>query len=93
MSADLGHMIINRSDTGLSTQEEATEVHVQPESPYQPARSPEDLKRKRSVDAGFSDEGEEDLRSELKRLRRENEEKDSRLKQLEAAVMALQQRR
>lgn len=31
------------------------------------------------------------MRSEIKRLRQENEEKDSRLKQLEQAVMALQQ--
>jgi hypothetical protein len=31
------------------------------------------------------------MRSEIKRLRQENEEKDSRLRQLEQAVMALQQ--
>ena len=49
-------------------------------------------KRKFSVfsDRG-SDRGEDDLRAEIKRLRFENEEKDSRLRQLEQAVMALQQ--
>jgi len=31
------------------------------------------------------------MRDEIKRLRLENEEKDERLKQLEQAVMALQQ--
>ncbi|KAF2733604.1 hypothetical protein EJ04DRAFT_513105 [Polyplosphaeria fusca] len=92
-SADLGNLIITRSDTGL-TQDEVAEVHVHPDSPFQSQRSPEDLKRKRTSDAGFSEEGDEgDLRAELKRLRRENEEKDFRLRQLEASVRALQQGR
>jgi len=48
-------------------------------------------KRKRVSDAGTSEAGDEtDLHAEVKRLRRENEEKDARLRQLEAAVMALQ---
>lgn len=90
-SADLGHMVIPRSDTG----DEATEVHLAPESPYQRTVELSDdftLKRKRMSDAGASEDGDEtDLRAEVKRLRRENEEKNSRLRQLEAAVMALQQ--
>lgn len=40
-------------------------------------------------DLGVGDEG--GLRAEVKRLRRENEEKDERLRQLEAAVRRLQQ--
>jgi hypothetical protein len=45
------------------------------------------MKRKR----GGSETRDEEMRSEVKRLRRENEEKDERLRQLEQAVMALQQ--
>ncbi|KAF2112942.1 hypothetical protein BDV96DRAFT_579458 [Lophiotrema nucula] len=90
-STDLGTFILTRSDTEL----EATEVRLPSESPYQrndeiDLSSP--LKRKRTSDAGSEDGGDSDLRAELKRLRRENEEKDSRLRQLEAAVMALQSR-
>ncbi|KAF2259297.1 hypothetical protein CC78DRAFT_73930 [Lojkania enalia] len=92
-SADLGNMVITRSDA----QDETAEVQLPSESPYQrTAEASEEaqlaMKRKRHSDAGFSEEGDEtDLRSELKRLRRENEEKDARLQQLEQAVMALQQ--
>ena len=45
------------------------------------------MKRKR----GGSETRDEEMRSEIKRLRQENEEKDERLRQLEQAVMALQQ--
>lgn len=55
-------------------------------------------KRKRSVDdvqwtpAGFvKEEGGGDLRDEVKRLKRENEEKDRKLKNLEAFVAGLKQ--
>ena len=50
-------------------------------------------KRSRSDDAAstVSECGNEDIRDEIRRLRLENEEKDERLKQLEQAVMALQQ--
>jgi hypothetical protein len=88
-------MVIQRSDT----QDDTQEVHLQPESPYQRSVDYQDdvqiaQKRKRMSEAGISEAGDEtDLRAEVKRLRRENEEKDSRLRQLEAAVMALQQSR
>ena len=51
------------------------------------------MKRKRLGSEAFSDRGDDEMRSEIKRLRHENEEKDSRLRQLEQAVMALQQSR
>jgi hypothetical protein len=92
VSSDLGRMVIPRPDT----QEEATEVHLPSESPYRMADLHEEAqiasKRKRMSDAGASESGghETDLRAEVKRLRRENEEKDSRLRQLEDAVKMLQ---
>ena len=50
-------------------------------------------KRKRDISDfdAFPARGDEEMRSEIKRLRQENEEKDERLRQLEQAVMALQQ--
>lgn len=97
MSSDMGNMIIPRP----MTREGSSEVQRIPEeshSPYQrPIETQEDLhhlsaKRKRLSDSGVSDDGDEaDLRAELKRLRRENVEKDNRLRQLEAAVAMLQQ--
>ncbi|KAF2466032.1 uncharacterized protein BDR25DRAFT_78686 [Lindgomyces ingoldianus] len=94
-SSDLGNLVIPRPES----QDGSAEVHLA-DSPYQRiSELPEDLhlgaKRKRMAsDAGFSDEGDEhDLRAEVKRLRKENEEKNARLRQLEAAVMALQQSR
>jgi hypothetical protein len=97
MSVDMGHMIIPRP---LHTQDEdPTEVHLSSESTYrriieerEEDETPHSMKRKRISDAGVSDTFDEpDLRAEVKRLRSENEEKDARLRQLEAAVMALQQ--
>lgn len=97
MSADLGSLIIHRSDT---TELSTADVRLASDSPYQRiVEVPEDedtqisLKRKRVSDAGLSEHGDEELRAEIKRLRRENEDKDARLRQLEQAVMALQQRR
>jgi hypothetical protein len=46
-------------------------------------------KRKSSSDLAF-DESRDNMRLEIKRLRQENEEKDSQLRQLEKAVMTLQ---
>jgi chaperonin cofactor prefoldin len=41
----------------------------------------------------MSEGSEDELSAEVKRLRRENEEKDERLRKLEEAVCALQQKR
>jgi hypothetical protein len=99
MSVDMGHLIIPRRVSSMDNASSPADVRQPSEPPFQriiEERAEEErfsLKRKHS-DAGLSREGEDgDLRSELKRLRRENEEKDSRLRQLEAAVMALQQGR
>ncbi|KAF2190211.1 hypothetical protein K469DRAFT_682341 [Zopfia rhizophila CBS 207.26] len=89
-SSDLGNLVIPRPDT----QDETTDMHLRPEYPTVETQEEEiqlGSKRKRISDAGFSGDGDDDLRAEVKRLRRENEEKDARLRQLEAAVMALQQ--
>lgn len=97
MSADLGHLIIPRPDP--QDDSSPAEVRLPSESPFRRISEivEEDtqlaLKRKRTSDAGISEVGDEDLRHEVKRLRRENEEKDTRLRQLEQAVMALQQGR
>jgi hypothetical protein len=99
MSADMGHLIISRRES--LDENSIADMRLPSDSPFQrivEASTEEEaqsaLKRKRGSDAGMSGDGEDnDLRSELKRLRRENEEKDSRLRQLEAAVMALQQER
>lgn len=91
-SSDLGNLIIRPSDA----QDETTDIHLPSEDYQRPAQAHDDdaqlaLKRKRT---SFSEEGDEsDLRSELKRLRRENEEKDGRLRQLEEAVKMLQRGR
>ena len=94
MSADLGHLIIPREQRQGSL---PAEVRLPLESQYQRIAEDDDkqlaLKRKRLSEVNVPEEIDEgDLRSEVKRLRRENEEKDDRLRQLEAAVMALQQR-
>ena len=93
MSADM-HGLIIRLDTAMDGSPVAESRHAS-ESPYSRAvdyREEDDLslKRKRGSDAGLSDRDNEDLRIEVKRLRQENEEKDSRLRQLEQAVIALQ---
>jgi hypothetical protein len=99
MSSDMGHMVIPRP---LHAQDEdPAEVHLPSESTYRRTveegeedEAPHSMKRKRMSDAGITDTYDEpDLRAEVKRLRKENEEKDARLQQLEAAVMALQQNR
>lgn len=92
MSADMHGLIIRRDSIGGSPIAESRQAS---ESPYiRPLEYREEeemsLKRKRGSDAGLSDRGNDDLRAEIKRLRHENEEKDSRLRQLEQAVMALQ---
>jgi hypothetical protein len=48
------------------------------------------LQRKRGSGSVMSEHDSEDLRVEVKRLRQENEENDSRLRELEQAVVALQ---
>jgi len=94
-SADLHGMVIRR-DT-LETSPNA-ESRLASESPYNRAMDFRDddemsLKRKRGSDSGVSERGTEELRLEIKRLRQENEQKDGRLRQLEQAVLALQQER
>ncbi|KAF2703475.1 hypothetical protein K504DRAFT_443825 [Pleomassaria siparia CBS 279.74] len=100
MSSDLGSLVIPRSDHAENS---TNEVHLPSDSTYHRRiieeredddELPHSMKRKRIPDAGMSDEYDQtDLRAEVKRLRRENEEKDTRLRQLEQAVMALQQNR
>lgn len=87
-SSDLGNLVVSRpQDT--QTQEESSH---QPAADFRPKVESQDddsliaTKRKR-----LSEGSEGDLRDEVKRLRRENEEKDARLRQLEDAVRALQQ--
>ncbi|KAI8932208.1 hypothetical protein NX059_011086 [Plenodomus lindquistii] len=98
MSADMNGLIVRR-DTGMTMEGSSiTESRRSSESPYsRPMEFREDdemsAKRKRGSDYGLSERGTEDMRAEIKRLRLENEEKDSRLRQLEQAVMALQQSR
>jgi hypothetical protein len=98
MSADMHGLIIRRDAT--LDRSPIPESRIASESPYNRAmdfreRDEDDmsLKRKRegSDSGSFSDRGNEEMRAEIKRLRHENEEKDSRLRQLEQAVMALQQ--
>ncbi|KAH7371271.1 hypothetical protein BKA66DRAFT_573006 [Pyrenochaeta sp. MPI-SDFR-AT-0127] len=95
MSADMHGLIIRRETLEASP---ATESRLASESPYNRTMEfrEEDemhLKRKRGSDAGMSDRGNAEMRDEIKRLKQENEEKDSRLRQLEQAVIALQQNR
>jgi hypothetical protein len=95
MSADMHGLIIRREMTMDGSP--IPESRHTSESPYtRPVEYRDDdelasLKRKRGSDSGLSDRDSEDLRAEVKRLRQQNEEKDSRLRQLEQAVMALQQ--
>jgi hypothetical protein len=87
MSADMHGLILRRETTMDGSP--IPESRQTSESPYTRAIDFRDdelapLKRKRGSDSGLSE------RAEIKRLRQENEEKDSRLRQLEQAVMALQ---
>jgi hypothetical protein len=97
MSANLSDLVIPRPASGEGST--AGEVRLS-ESPFQCiTKVHEDyshlvLKRKHSSDAGMSevDDGA-DLLAEVKRLRRENEDNDVRLRQLEAVVIILRQNR
>ncbi|KAB2108306.1 hypothetical protein AG0111_0g2923 [Alternaria gaisen] len=97
MSADMHGLIIRRDMVRREMEGSPIAESRASESPYNRPmeyREEEDLslKRKRvGSDSGISDRGNDEMRSEIKRLRQENEEKDSRLRQLEQAVMALQQ--
>jgi hypothetical protein len=98
MSADTHGLIIRRDVPRREMEDSPTGKSRSSESPYNDLDedgNEEDLslKRKRvGSDSGVSDCGNDEMRSEIKRLRQENEEKDSRLRQLEQAVMVLQQR-
>jgi len=91
MSADMHGLIIRRETIEASPIPENRHAS---ESPY--VRNMEyreddlSLKRKRGSDAGLSDRDNDELRAEIKRLRQENEDKDTRLQSLEQAVIALQ---
>lgn len=95
MSADM-HGLIIRRDTILerSPTVESRRASVSPYTRTMEYRDEADelasLKRKRGSDSGLEERGGDNMRAEIKRLRQENEEKDSRLRQLEQAVMALQ---
>lgn len=102
MSADMHGLVIRRDilHEAAGGSPIAESISRRPsESPYTRTASMDfreedelrDLKRKRDSESGLSDRGSDDMRAEIKRLRHENEEKDSRLRQLEQAVMALQQ--
>ncbi|KAF1994890.1 hypothetical protein P154DRAFT_526692 [Amniculicola lignicola CBS 123094] len=95
-SSDLGNLIITRQDPN----DEQSDIIQGASPPYRRSSimSASDDTRSRGhkrmiSDVGISeeDEDEHDLRVVVKRLRRENEEKDERLRQLEAAVTVLQQ--
>jgi hypothetical protein len=94
-SSDLGNLVLSRPQ---DSQQENAAVRRQTDE-FRPVESQEEdsqllgSKRKRIPDLAYSEAIEGDLRAEVKRLRRENEEKDSRLQQLEEAVRALQQGR
>jgi hypothetical protein len=78
-SSDLGHIVSSEPDT--HTDEACHNDNAQMEQ-----------KRRRLSEAGISETGDETgLCAEVKRLKRENEERNSRLRRLEADVMALQQ--
>jgi hypothetical protein len=99
MSADMHGLIIRRDTTMERSPLPESRVVSASESPFSRTmeyREEEEtsLKRKRGgSDSGFRfpEGGNEEMRNEIKRLRMENEEKDERLRQLEQAVMALQQ--
>ncbi|KAJ8107156.1 hypothetical protein OPT61_g9061 [Boeremia exigua] len=95
MSADMHGLVIRRETMERSPTVERGRASEEPwvrEGEYRGSEEPA-MKRKRGVDSVVEEQGDADLRAEIKRLRMENEEKDSRLRQLEQAVMALQQSR
>ncbi|KAL1638658.1 hypothetical protein SLS58_008689 [Diplodia intermedia] len=83
------------SEAGLSPDAEADDVYGGAVGERRVGPSPSKKRRTSGTDGGGSIGGgggetdEDDLREEIRRLRRENEEKDNRLKKLEAAVEAL----
>lgn len=83
------------SETGLSPDAEADDVYGGAVGERRVAPAPSKRRRTSGTDGGGSVGGgggetdEDDLREEIRRLRRENEEKDQRLKKLEEAVNAL----
>ncbi|CAA9959741.1 hypothetical protein PTMSG1_03149 [Pyrenophora teres f. maculata] len=101
MSADLHGLVIRRDmlrrerDGSPIPESHVPEARFNRAMSFQQHRDDDDMlmKRKRLGSEAFSDRGDDEMRSEIKRLRHENEEKDSRLRQLEQAVMALQQSR
>ncbi|KAF2844255.1 hypothetical protein T440DRAFT_559715 [Plenodomus tracheiphilus IPT5] len=97
MSADMHGFIIRHDMVRREMEDSSIAESCASESPcnrpleYREEEVPS-LKRKRvGSDAGLSDHSNDKMRSEIKRLRQENEEQDVRLRQLEQAVMALQQ--
>ncbi|KAI2484025.1 hypothetical protein Ptr902_02965 [Pyrenophora tritici-repentis] len=102
MSADLHGLVIRRDmlrrerDGSPIPESHVPEARFNRAMSFQQHRDVDDdmmMKRKRLGSEAFSDRADDEMRSEIKRLRHENEEKDSRLRQLEQAVMALQQSR
>ncbi|USP82071.1 hypothetical protein yc1106_09345 [Curvularia clavata] len=98
MSADLHGLVIRRDMVRREMEGSPIRESRASESPYSRPleyRDDEDISLKRKRDVSESEmpghRDNDEMRSEIKRLRQENEEKDSRLKQLEQAVMALQQ--
>lgn len=93
MSADMHGLIIRRETMERSPIMESRHTTQSPYQRNMEYREDEDIsmKRKRGSDSGLSDRDNDEMRAEIKRLRHENEEKDSRLRLLEQAVMALQQ--
>jgi hypothetical protein len=98
MSADLHGLVIRRDMVRREIEGSPIRESRASESPYSRPmeyRDEEDISLKRKRDISDSEipghRDNDEMRSEIKRLRQENEEKDSRLKQLEQAVMALQQ--
>lgn len=91
-SSDLGNLVLSRPQ---DSQNEHISVRRQPDE-FRPVESQEDdrqllpSKRKRGLESAYSEGSEGDLIAEVKRLRKDNEEKDARLHQLEKAVRDLQ---
>jgi hypothetical protein len=98
MSADMGHLVVNRSESinensmaGMRLPSDSIFSRIS-EVPPAEEDTHSQMKRKRIPEASLSEDGEEpDLRAIVKRLRQENEAKDTRLRQLEAAVKDIQQ--
>ena len=84
--ADMDGLTIQRDMVRREMEGSPTAESRASESPCNRPRKEEDLSLKRKQiesDSGASDRGNDEMRSEIKRLRQENEEKDLRLRQLE----------